>query len=103
MLGPNDFRGIYAIIPTPSKPGVERWDAVDMVDLDETARAIDRLVADGIHGLIVLGTTGECATLKPSAAPTGFSWDCQRGSRSPPTWPWNIIAASPKASRASCW
>src|SRR5579862_7608152 len=66
MLGPNDFRGVYAIIPTPSKPGAERWDAVDTVDLDETARVIDRLVADGVHGLIVLGTTGECATLTPS-------------------------------------
>ncbi len=66
MMGPNDFRGVYAIIPTPSKPGAERWDAVDTVDLDETARVINRLIADGVHGLIVLGTTGECATLTPS-------------------------------------
>src|ERR1700722_5344033 len=66
MLGANDFRGVYAIIPTPSKPGADRWDAVDTVDLDETARVIDRLLADGVHGLIVLGTTGECATLTPS-------------------------------------
>src|SRR6185503_15464618 len=65
-MGPNDFRGVYAIIPTPSKPGAERWDAVDTVDLDETARVIDRLIADGVHGLIVLGTTGECATLTPN-------------------------------------
>lgn len=66
MLSPDDFRGVYAIIPTPSKPGAERWDAVDTVDLDETARVINRLIADGVHGLIVLGTTGECATLTPS-------------------------------------
>ena len=66
MLGPNDFRGVYAIIPTPSKPGAERWDAVDTVDLDETARVIERLIGDGVHGLIVLGTTGECATLTPA-------------------------------------
>lgn len=66
MLTHNDFRGVYAIIPTPAKPGADRWDAVDTVDLDETARVIEKLIADGVHGLIVLGTTGECATLTPS-------------------------------------
>ncbi len=63
MLGPRDFRGVYAIIPTPAKPEAARWDAVDTVDLDETARLVERLIADGVHGLIALGTTGECATL----------------------------------------
>ncbi|HEV8016238.1 MAG TPA: dihydrodipicolinate synthase family protein [Stellaceae bacterium] len=66
MMTPSDFRGVYAIIPTPAKPGADRWDAVDTVDLDETARVLNRLIADGVHGLIVLGTTGECATLTPS-------------------------------------
>jgi trans-o-hydroxybenzylidenepyruvate hydratase-aldolase len=63
MLGPRDLRGVYAIIPTPAKPGADRWDAVDTVDLAETARVVDRLIADGVHGLMVLGTTGECATV----------------------------------------
>ena len=63
MMTPSDFRGVYAIIPTPAKEGADRWDAVDTVDLAETARVINRLIADGVHGLIVLGTTGECATL----------------------------------------
>src|SRR5580692_4766702 len=63
MMRPSDFRGVYAIIPTPAKEGADRWDAVDTVDLAETARVINRLIADGVHGLIVLGTTGECATL----------------------------------------
>jgi len=62
-MTPSDIRGVYAIIPTPAKPGAEAWDAVDTVDLDETARVVDRLIADGVHGLIVLGTAGECATL----------------------------------------
>jgi len=62
-MTPSDFRGVYAIIPTPAKEGADRWDAVDTVDLAETARVINRLIADGVHGLIVLGTTGECATL----------------------------------------
>lgn len=63
MLGPNDIRGVYAIIPTPAKDGADRWDAVNTVDLEETERVVDALVRDGVSGLIVLGTTGECATL----------------------------------------
>jgi trans-o-hydroxybenzylidenepyruvate hydratase-aldolase len=63
MLQPNDLRGVYAIIPTPAKDGADRWDAVDTVDLVETERVVNRLIADGVNGLIVLGTTGECATL----------------------------------------
>ena len=63
MLKPSDLRGVYAIIPTPAKDGADRWDAVDTVDLAETERVVNRLIGDGVHGLIVLGTTGECATL----------------------------------------
>jgi len=63
MLKPADLRGVYAIIPTPAKAGADRWDAVDTVDLAETERVVNRLIGDGVSGLIVLGTTGECATL----------------------------------------
>ena len=63
MLKPADLRGVYAIIPTPAKDGADRWDAVDTVDLAETERVVNRLIGDGVSGLIVLGTTGECATL----------------------------------------
>ena len=34
MLGPNDFRGVYAIIPTPAKEGSDHWGAVNTVNLD---------------------------------------------------------------------
>jgi len=63
MLKPSDMRGVYAIIPTPAKDGADRWDAVDTVDLPETERVVNRLIGDGVDGLIVLGTTGECATI----------------------------------------
>jgi trans-o-hydroxybenzylidenepyruvate hydratase-aldolase len=66
MLKPADLRGVYAIIPTPAKDGADRWDARDTVDLEETAKVVDRLLSDGVHGLIVLGTTGECATITPA-------------------------------------
>jgi dihydrodipicolinate synthase/N-acetylneuraminate lyase len=63
MLTAQDIRGLYAIIPTPAKPGSERLDATDTVDLAESERVVNALIDDGISGLIVLGTTGECATL----------------------------------------
>lgn len=63
MLTAEDIRGLYAIIPTPARAGAERLDARDTVDLAETERLIETLIADGIAGLIALGTTGECATL----------------------------------------
>jgi trans-o-hydroxybenzylidenepyruvate hydratase-aldolase len=40
-------------------------DAVDTVNLEETQRLVNRLIDDGVHGLIALGTTGECATVTP--------------------------------------
>lgn len=63
MLSAADIHGMYAIIPTPATADADRWDAVDTVDLGETARLVDALIADGADGIIALGTTGECATL----------------------------------------
>jgi trans-o-hydroxybenzylidenepyruvate hydratase-aldolase len=63
MLSATDIRGVYAIIPTPATSGAAAWDATETVNVVETARLIEALVADGVSGLIALGTTGECATL----------------------------------------
>ena len=62
----NDFKGLYAIIPTPAKPDAEALSAKDTVALDETERLVTNLIRDGASGLIILGTTGECATLSPA-------------------------------------
>ena len=66
MLGIDDITGLYAITPTPSKAGAERWDATDTVDLGELARLTEALVQSGVNGLVAMGTTGECATLTHS-------------------------------------
>ncbi|CDO34095.1 dihydrodipicolinate synthase family protein [Novosphingobium sp. KN65.2] len=63
MLTASDYRGVYAIIPTPANPGSERLDAVDTINVDESARMVNNLIEAGCTGLIALGTTGECATL----------------------------------------
>jgi trans-o-hydroxybenzylidenepyruvate hydratase-aldolase len=66
VLTATDLRGLYAIIPTPAKPGADRMDAFDTVNLQETERLVNRLIDDGTNGLIALGTTGECATVTPN-------------------------------------
>jgi dihydrodipicolinate synthase/N-acetylneuraminate lyase len=59
----SNLKGLFAIIPTPARPGADRLDARDTVAVDETAKLVSNLIGDGARGLIVLGTTGECATL----------------------------------------
>src|ERR1700755_1106000 len=66
VLTATGLRGLYAIIATPAKPGADRMDAADTVDLAESERLVNQLIADNVKRLIALGTTGECATLTPA-------------------------------------
>jgi trans-o-hydroxybenzylidenepyruvate hydratase-aldolase len=50
---------VYVLPPTPCRAGAGGWDAVDSVDLDETARMTDLLLRPGVTGLGLFGTTGE--------------------------------------------
>lgn len=63
LISVDEITGAWAIMPTPAKPGSSDWRAEDTVDLDETARAVEGLVAAGVDGILALGTLGECATL----------------------------------------
>lgn len=63
LLRVDEVQGAWVIIPTPARPGAEDWRARDTVDLDETARAVDALIAAGADAIMSLGTLGECATL----------------------------------------
>ncbi|GLR67478.1 hypothetical protein GCM10010909_21590 [Acidocella aquatica] len=58
-----DVVGAWAIIPTPAKENASDWRAADTVDLDETARVVEALIASGVDGILSLGTLGECAAL----------------------------------------
>ena len=53
---PVDLRGLWVPIITP-------FTADDSIDVDALARLAGRLLDDGATGLVVLGTTGEPATL----------------------------------------
>src|SRR5687768_11915981 len=68
FMGPNrltasDVNGMWAILATPATDNGSDWRAENTVDLDETARVIEALIAAGVDGLLSLGTFGECATL----------------------------------------
>lgn len=58
-----DIHGAWAIIPVPAHANASDWRQQNTVDLDETARIVDRLIDAGIDGILSLGTFGECATL----------------------------------------
>jgi trans-o-hydroxybenzylidenepyruvate hydratase-aldolase len=59
----DEVHGAWAIIPTPAHANASDWRQQNTVDLDETARMVDRLVDSGVDGILSLGTFGECATL----------------------------------------
>lgn len=62
LLTIDDVSGCWAIMPTPSKPNSSEVDAINTVDLDETARAAEALIASGVNGILTQGTFGEAAT-----------------------------------------
>ena len=69
MSGPrltaDDVRGVFAIMPTPARPGADDQAAEppggDTVDHAETARAVRALIDDGVDAILTTGTFGECA------------------------------------------
>ncbi len=63
LLTLDDIGGAWAMLPTPATADAWDWRNTDTVDLDETVRATEGLIAAGIDGLMALGTLGECCTL----------------------------------------
>ena len=62
-LATNEINGMWAILATPAKGNASDWRSENTVDLDETARVVETLIAAGVDGLFSLGTFGECSTL----------------------------------------
>jgi trans-o-hydroxybenzylidenepyruvate hydratase-aldolase len=50
-------------MPTPAKADASDWRSTNTVDLDETARAVEALIAAGVDGILSLGSFGEGPTL----------------------------------------
>ncbi len=74
MLDKQALRGIYPPILTPLTPEEE-------VDHPSLARLIDFLITEGVHGIWLLGTTGEFASLneKERAAVAETAMEAVRG------------------------
>jgi 4-(2-carboxyphenyl)-2-oxobut-3-enoate aldolase len=62
-LAASDINGVVGILPTPSTPNADRWDAVDTVNLPETEKMTRAVVDAGIEIIMTTGTFGECASL----------------------------------------
>lgn len=59
----DDVAGVFAIMPTPATADASDPRALNTVDLDESARAANALVVDGVSAIMTNGTFGEGATL----------------------------------------
>jgi trans-o-hydroxybenzylidenepyruvate hydratase-aldolase len=57
------INGLWPILPTPAKEGASDWRQRDTVDLAETSRVVEELIAAGVDGLLSLGTYGEAHSL----------------------------------------
>ncbi|GBC82821.1 Trans-O-hydroxybenzylidenepyruvate hydratase-aldolase [bacterium HR10] len=62
-LTADDIRGVYALVPACATPDANSWRATDTVDTDALARLIDKLITDGVHGILLTGSVGESHTL----------------------------------------
>jgi trans-o-hydroxybenzylidenepyruvate hydratase-aldolase len=58
-----EITGAWAMLPTPATADASDYRVADTVDVVETARMVEGLIAAGIDGFLSLGTFGEGATL----------------------------------------
>jgi len=63
LLTPDEIRGVYAILPTPAVENADDPSVEYTLDRDETERAVNALLDDGVDAIMGAGTFGECATL----------------------------------------
>jgi trans-o-hydroxybenzylidenepyruvate hydratase-aldolase len=62
-LSAKDIKGVMSFCPTPSTPRGDRTDETNSVDLDTSAKLFNMMIASGVGGFALCGTTGECAAL----------------------------------------
>lgn len=62
-LVPSDMKGLWAFVPACSTPDAADLNAVDTIDTDALTSLVDRLVRDGVDGIVTTGSAGESHTL----------------------------------------
>jgi len=63
VLSHDDFKGVFALVPACSTKDAHKWSARNTFDEEAFRELVERLVEDGVHGIITTGSTGECHTL----------------------------------------
>ena len=63
MYAPSDLRGLNAMVAAPATPDANRLDSTDTVDVDSLRDLINKLIADGVNVVSMMGSYGECHTL----------------------------------------
>jgi len=59
----DDFKGVFALIPACSTPNAHKWSSTDTIDVEAQRLLVNKLIEDGVNGIITTGSTGECHTL----------------------------------------
>jgi hydratase-aldolase len=62
-LTPADMRGMWAFVPACATADAASWKAESTIDIDALAALIDRLIRDGVDGIVTTGSAGEGHTL----------------------------------------
>lgn len=62
-LIPGDITGLWAFVPACSTADAARVNAVDTIDTGALASLVERLVRDGVDGIVTTGSAGESHTL----------------------------------------
>jgi dihydrodipicolinate synthase/N-acetylneuraminate lyase len=65
MLRAQDMQGVMGMMPAFTTPDGDSLTATDTVNTVELARAVDRIIGDGIDVIATMGSFGECHTLLP--------------------------------------
>lgn len=62
-LTASDMKGLWAFVPACSTPHAADLNAVDTIDTEALSSLVDRLVRDGVDGIVTTGSAGESHTL----------------------------------------
>jgi hydratase-aldolase len=63
VLSYDDFKGVFALLPACATTDAHKWSSVDTIAVEAQRNLVNRLIEDGVDGIITTGSTGECHTL----------------------------------------
>ena len=64
LMSAGELRGVIGYLLTPVKDGPVDYTVQNAINVDETARAADALIRDGVSAICLNGTFGEVASLR---------------------------------------